>query len=119
MCIRDRGTITAGHTNLKAGIDLRGWSNGTHTDNSFGSISSEAISGTNTGIYAIWARQGDIGPGFRIGFSHAFTAWTKLTINGSIIYTRATANAASGNSLFQWALPNNTAVATPTSFILE
>ena len=110
------GTITVGYATVKATNDESGYSNGSNTNDNgnraFGSISSNAISGTSTIITGLFESP-QIVQRFRIGFSVAYTNWTKLTLNGSVVLLKS--QAINNGTYYHW----NGNTTTPTSFILE
>lgn len=110
------GTITVGYGTVKTTNDESGYSDGSNSNangnRAFGSISSNAISGTNIIITGLFESP-QIVQRFRIGFSAAYTNWTKLTLNGNIVLLKSLA--INNGTYYHW--NNNTT--TPTSFILE
>lgn len=116
------GTITPGYATVKNTNDESGYSSGSSNNangnRTFGSISSNAISGTSIVIVGIFESP-QIVQRFRLGFSAAYTNWTKLTINGSVVFLKANITAGGGtNPLYEWANGSGLTT-TPTSFILE
>ena len=113
------GTITPGFGTVKTTNDESGYSNGSSTNDNgnraFGSISSNAIQGTNIVITGIFESPAIV-QRFRIGFSAAYTNWTKLTINGNIVLLKSMA--INHGTYYAWNASNINSV-TPTSFILE
>ena len=79
--------ITSGSRTIKGNVTEHGFSaghanSGTGND-SFGSISNNAISGTSTTIVAVYFRNDTGTDVFRIAFSAAFEAWTSLQVNNA------------------------------------
>lgn len=108
------GTITPGYTTVKNTNDRSGYSDGSGSGGvSFGSISSNAISGTSVTINAIFETpQGS--QKLVLVFSSTFTNWTTLTVNGTS-FTRGS-ESGGGNTNPQYEFGGFSS--TPTSFTL-
>ena len=113
------GTINVGYGTVKNTNDESGYSNGSQNNGrAFGSISSGAISGTSVTIVSIFESP-QVVQKFKLVFSSGYTNWTKLTINGSVVFLRANVTSGGGsNPLNEWAVGSGLST-TPTSFILE
>ena len=109
------GTVNVGSRAIKSGTNQYGFSQGTTTGGtSFGSLSSQAISGTSVQIYGIYTQAG-FDQHFLIGFSSAFTGWTSISINnGANVFNRTSSNTTNNRDFrFPGGYP------TPSSFVLS
>ncbi len=112
-------TIGVGQRVLKATVTDRGYDSGNagFVQGGFGSISTNAISGTSVVVQVVVDRESSdatLGAFFRLHISGNFTGWTSIRINGSTTLNRSAASQGSSGSTitYNW----NGAYPTPTSF---
>ena len=77
-----------------------GYSDGI-TNPAMGSMVSTAISNTGAYVRQITNMTG-FSPQTQLQFSSAYTAWTKIIINGNVTLTRSSANVNNGNKDYRW-----------------
>lgn len=112
-------TITVGQRVLKSTVTDKGYDigNAGFVSGGFGSISTNAISGTSQIVQVVVDRNSTdatLGPFFRLHISGNFTGWTSIRINGSTTLNRsaATVGSTSNSVTYQWTGNKP----TPTSF---
>ena len=110
------GTVNAGSRPIKSGTNQYGFSQGSTTGGtSFGSLSSQALSGTSVQIYGIYIQAG-FTPHFMFAFSHSFTGWTSISINnGAHVFNRTSANSTNNDRDFKF----DGSYQTPSSFVVS
>lgn len=112
-------TITVGSRVLKSTVTDSGYDAGNvgFTSGGFGSISTNAITGTSQVVQVVVDRNstdGTLGPFFRLHISGNFTGWTSIRINGSTNLNRSAATLGSSGSTITYNWNGN--YPTPTSF---
>jgi hypothetical protein len=112
-------TITVGQRVLKSTVTDKGYDigNAGFVSGGFGSISTNAITGTSQIVQVVVDRNSTdsiLGAFFRLHISGNFTGWTSIRINGSTTLNRsaATVGSTSNSVTYQW----NGNKPTPTSF---
>jgi hypothetical protein len=112
-------TITVGQRVLKSTVTDKGYDigNAGFVSGGFGSISTNAITGTSQIVQVVVDRESTdaiLGAFFRLHISGNFTGWASIRINGSTTLNRSAASTGStSNSItYQW----NGNYPTPTSF---